>query len=227
MAMQTACSAYQPHRDNFRPLGPADPVRSILAASSPPAWRKLYPLPTARPVCRLVAAAVARVLAALREPYASVLSKAVLQKFSMRFRMASEMRLRPASVCLPDRKCPPCILHLERGRPSGPITTRARQLPPTLVRAPQGGAQVCLPAMIYRPKSLYRVRARRSRSRRFFALASSHNESRSMSMMHVRVEQKKSPSPTVLLKCLSEEKFAVVCRAPWSFRGKPCKIPRV
>ena len=40
-----------------------------------------------------------------------------------------------------------------------------------------------------------------------------------MSMMHVRVEQKKSPSPTVLLKCLSEENSAVVwpcaVELPW------------
>jgi hypothetical protein len=31
----------------------------------------------------------------------------------------------------------------------------------------------------------------------------------------------------VLLKGLSKEKFAVVCRAPWSFRGKPRKTAPV
>ena len=82
-------------------------------------------------------------------------SRQACQNASIRLRMASEIRRRPSGVCLPDFRCPPCIPHLERGRPSGPITTRARQLPPTLVRAPQGGAQVCLPAMIYRPKATF------------------------------------------------------------------------
>ena len=82
-------------------------------------------------------------LPALRQP---------LQKASIRFRTASEIRFRPAGVCLPDSKCPPCILHLERG-PSGPITTRARQLPPALVRAPQAGAHAFRPTMFFRLKS--------------------------------------------------------------------------
>jgi hypothetical protein len=59
------------------------------------------------------------------------------------------MRRRPSGVCLPDFRWPPCILQRERG-PLAPTTTRARQKPPALVRAPHNGAQVFRPAILYR-----------------------------------------------------------------------------
>ena len=85
-----------------------------------------------------------------------------LQKASMRLLVALPMRFRPSGVCLPDSKWPPCILHLERG-PSGPMTTRARQLPPALVRAPQAGAHAFLPTMIFRLKSPYCANGKRAK----------------------------------------------------------------
>ena len=76
-------------------------------------------------------------------------ARQAFQNARMRFETASDMRRRPSGVCLPLPSAEPCIRHRDRG-PSGPTTTRARQKPPALVRAPQDGAHVCLPA-IYVP----------------------------------------------------------------------------